>query len=250
MRPSDFIPPIVVRAVRRVIPKPIESRVEGDYASFADALARCAEGYHAPAVVMQQAAAVRQTVAAPWVDGRTQQLLAAMRDLPAGPAVLDFGGGMGQHFRALREHLRPRRWVVCETEVMAAAARREFPSPDLEYVTSLADAPGPFDVVLASGVLQFVAEPYETLAALLARAPRLVVNRLGLIEAPRDRLVVFRSPAGPYPMWFLSRARFEAALAAAGAKLTMRWHVPEDVDVLEGQSIVSEGLVAAKEPVR
>ena len=124
--------------------------------------------------------------------------------------VLDFGGACGNHYFQMR-HLFPNarvtfRWHVVETPPMVRRAV-ELENAELKFFDSLSKAAaeiGRIDVLLASGVLQCVPDPYQCLEDLLACGGRyLVLARLGCTRKTEPLIIVHEtrlSDNGPGPM--------------------------------------------------
>ena len=265
---KEVVPPGVVRLVRtfRKLP-PSPYGYFGDYPTFAAAMAECKTGGYSDASIVEkvseQTRELRQRsngASAPDLDARVLQnlaaTLAAIAEAPsAARSVLDFGGGLGIHYFQLRRYLgerSPLRWVVCETIPMAAEGTKNFASGELQFITTLDEAAGPFDVVISSGAIQYVPDPTETLGKYATLSSHVLFNRLPLIEGDRDRLTIQkidpRIYAGSMPMWFFSKQRWLAKLDELGFDITMRWQVPQDLLVLDGQPIILQGLLARRRP--
>ncbi len=137
--------------------------------------------------------------------------------------VLDFGGGLGtgyRQFRAFGAQLRRLRWFVVEQPRMADTGRELFEGEELRFFASLAEAlgEGPPDVVLLSGVLQYLEHPHRLLDELgTLKGAAIVIDRTPCSERGRDLLSVQAVPSsiyrGSYPCWIFSRAGLESALA-------------------------------------
>jgi putative methyltransferase (TIGR04325 family) len=192
---------------------------DGDYANFDAATAACGSGYHAPEAI----AYARQNTRPEGLDFSHLdiQLLAALQTVRP-RRVLDFGGALGRHYFRLNRMVRADDWRVVELPETAAVGTAEYANGALSFGTRLERA----DVVVASGALQYVADPYGTMSELAACAPYLIIDRLPIIE--RDCLTVQRvDPSlfvGAFPAWFLSQERFRTE--TAGFELMMSWSVP------------------------
>jgi putative methyltransferase (TIGR04325 family) len=150
--------------------------------------------------------------------------------------VLDFGGACGAHCAAARVLLRgvALRWCVVETSAMAAQARG-LEDGALSFHDTLGDAVAQLvrtDVVLSAGTLQYLPDPYATLASLVAVGARtLVLTRLALTDGPTELYSVQESafsdngpgPLPPgmqdgrarYPVVTARRERIEQVIASA-----------------------------------
>lgn len=122
--------------------------------------------------------------------------------------VIDFGGACGAHYSIARALLPgvALRWCVVETPAMATRARG-LEDGALSFHDALADAVtqlGRPDVVLSAGTLQYLPDPYSSLAALVAiGAGALVLTRLALTDGPVELYSVQESAFsanGPGPL--------------------------------------------------
>lgn len=234
----DLTPPVVWRAARRV--RSARFGFSGDFDTFAAAQAEAA-GYEAAGPV-QAAQAPEPSID---VDARLQQVLAALALVPQRPlSVLDLGGAAGGYYHLLRPFMSLH-WTVLETPAMVAANRHRA-TDELAFIDSVADVAPAYDLVLMSGVLQYLDEPHATFERVSALAPFTLVNRLPLIDAPRDRLTVQRvHPSvyrGSYPAWFFARERFMTTVTRRH-DVAMRWKVPQDTPLLDGKPVEYEGML-------
>ena len=154
-------------------------------------------------------------------DERTRpvrDLVAALPDIDA-RAVADIGCGPGNSTEVLASRFPQARVSGIDSSPdMIAAARRRLPGASfaLEEVQSWS-APGPFDVIVANAVLQWVPHHETLLPALISRlAPRgaLAVQMPDNLE-PRPRLMREIADEGPW-----------ARLAQAAAKRTVLASAP------------------------
>lgn len=149
--------------------------------------------------------------------------------------VLDFGGALGSSYHQHRQFLTgidALEWHVIEQSHYALLGRREFQTRELRFHdnTDTATETGPPDVVLMASVLQYLEDPWRTLARLAElRASRWIVARTPFSAEMRDCIVVQHVPPAiyraSYPAWVFSRQRFEHFWTARAH--TLAWH-PED----------------------
>lgn len=145
--------------------------------------------------------------------------------------VLDFGGALGKHYFALRPLLPASvkvRWTICETETMCNVGRQHFANDELSFTTSLEAVDHSADLAIASGSLQYVEQPIETLRALAVRAPFVIVDRVPLTVGPRDRLTVQKVPPwlgrAAHPVWILSESTWQREV---GGRVVVSWECDE-----------------------
>jgi putative methyltransferase (TIGR04325 family) len=94
--------------------------------------------------------------------------------------VLDFGGGFGSTYRQclpFLAHLPHLQWDIVEQEAVVAAGRERFTTERLRFhssVDEVASERSP-DIVIFSGVLQYLENPYGALASTVACKPSMIV---------------------------------------------------------------------------
>lgn len=139
----------------------------------------------------------------------------------------------GVYYRRLKPFLPGLEWAVAETPAMVAAMAH---LPEPSFTT---EPEGRFDLVLMSGSIQYMPDPYEALSRYAAMGEHVILTRCPLID--RDRLTVQRVPnGGSYPAWFLSEKRVLEALPG----IIAQWEVPQDTVVLGGESVVYRGMLS------
>jgi putative methyltransferase (TIGR04325 family) len=262
----DLLPPVLLRGVRHLRPAPIQYGHRGDYPSFAEALAACGTAGGAEPNVVETVAgwtrAIRDRAAGgrsvPLNDRSLQNLAALLVGFGPEPRdevrILDFGGALGGLYYELREFIPRRRklsWTVCEIPLMAATGTQSFATDELSFVGDLAALHGQtFDAVIASGSLQCVPTPLANLEALAPLSNVLILNRMPLIDASKDRLTVHHvNPeiyAASVPNWFFSETVWLAKCRALGFDLAMRWRVPQDTHRLDGNPVEFAGLLCCR----
>jgi putative methyltransferase (TIGR04325 family) len=155
--------------------------------------------------------------------------------------LVDAGGHMGTKYRAFRGHLRRFdhvRWVVYDVPAMIRAGRERAQAEglsSLSFVESLSEAP-PADLMLASGLLQYLDIPFPDLLGKLPRQPRhLLLNKVATRDGPT---VVTLERLGPSetPYQIRSRTQFEDSLRALGYVIVDEWVIPELSHVIRGHS--------------
>lgn len=226
---ADWLPPAVNRLYKRYFRW---RWFRGNYSSWADAT-HDAGTYGEQEIlgrVLKAALAVRDGRAAFERDGVTfaeprceEGLLAAFEYVALSNrghlSVLDFGGSLGSTWFQLRPFL-PRQlkvdWHIVEQRHFVEEGTRHLMTDQLFFHESIKVALGAFvpNVVLMSGVIQYLERPHQFLDELVALdAPFLLFNNLMLHDKP-DRLAVQHTPPdiyrASYPVWFLHRARFFA----------------------------------------
>ena len=145
-------------------------------------------------------------------------------------SVLDFGGGLGSTYRQCQPflaHLSLLRWNIVEQDNVAAVGREKFSTDVLRFCRSIDEvsSAGPIDVVLFSGVLQYLDEPYAILATALSSKPAMiVVDRNPFWNGDQDlfslQMVSDEIFPASLPFRTFSKNSLESALVPAYRKLS------------------------------
>jgi putative methyltransferase (TIGR04325 family) len=153
------------------------------------------------------------------------------RLLPEGARLLDAGGHLGTKHIAFAPllDLGAVDWTVLDTPGIVSAARAaqevgRIPAA-LRFVDRPEDAPEA-DILLASGLLQYLDRPFpEFLDALPARPRHLILNKVATRDGPEvvthERLERVR-----VPYRIRNRAAWEESLAALGYAMRDAWAMP------------------------
>lgn len=207
----------------------------GEYRTWSEAMSS-SRGYGDNAVLDRVISATRQVIAgqAAWDrDGHVFQeksihlpLLDSFQDIAKRKkgafTVIDFGGGLGSTWRQHSDRLSVlglEHWRVVEQPQFVSAGR-EFQNDTLRFFFSFEEAcrEGPYHVVILSGVLPYLKDPYEVLAEVVqSDVEFLLLDRNPFVCDGRERLTVQHTPlflgGGSYPCWLLSRERVENAVS-------------------------------------
>lgn len=250
MRP--WIPPAALRLLRR-------SRRwgwHGDLPDWASAQAAAhGPGYADPAIVARVEAAVREVlagraaferdgVAFANTEARWPCLAALLRirNSCGSLRVLDLGGSLASVWLQHRSWLPAEglRWCVVEQPGFVDAGRRLFASAPPEFSVDLATAlaDGPWDAVLVSNALQYLADPEDVLQRIAAADARhLLLDRLAVTGRDRDRITIQRVPEhiyhATYACRFFAERRIDALLARDWREFA-RWDVDADLPGADG----------------
>lgn len=148
-----------------------------------------------------------------------------------GLTIVDAGGHMGTKYIAFTPHLPlpEATWCVLDLPAICRAGRarqvRGCLPPALSFISAPAETP-PADVLLASGLMQYMESTLtELVAALPARPRRIILNKVATREGPT---VVTLEAIGTarVPYQIRNRAGFEAELAALpGYRLRDSWEI-------------------------
>lgn len=130
-------------------------------------------------------------------------------------SVIDIGGACGAQYFFLRKLLPDSvrlSWRIVETPAMVARASR-LAADELSFHTDLKSAAreGSADAVLASGVLQYMPEPYEYLKSIVEVRPDYIsIHRTPFFEERQEAVHIQKSRLadngiGPLPEGFADR---------------------------------------------
>lgn len=167
--------------------------------------------------------------------------------------VVDFGGGLGTHWRVARGWqgtLPPMRWRIVEQGHFAAAGRERSSDPSLQFDDSLWEAltalGGAPDLLIASSVLPYLEQPRRQFAEFLACRPRyLLLDRMPFLESGKDRLCVQTNPrvsgGHRYPCWLFAPDAFQTACREAGYSIVANWAGSDGVHSIDDRRIVYRG---------
>ena len=169
--------------------------------------------------------------------------------------VLDFGGSLGISYFQNRDFLRDLtevKWSIVELSDFVEAGRKHFESNELKFYETIEAclAEREPNAVVASGVLQYLSDPWATLEQLLKiEAPYVFIDRTGTIASPRDRLTVQHVPQRIYrydhPAWWLSEARLLSAIATGGYDCLHDFHSGYQYQV-PGAQVMVKGFICRK----
>jgi putative methyltransferase (TIGR04325 family) len=231
LSPSNWLPPILERALRRISPRAL--RLAGPYPDWS-AASRAASGYDAEAILERIASAqraVRNGEACYERDGvlfdtpdfefsLVALLQRAAADNRGKLTVLDFGGSLGTSYirnRALLDNIDTLLWQVVEQPHFVELGKREFEDRALKFEDSIAECQPP-DVVLLRSVLQYLPEPHALVEELATLSPTWIfVDRTPFTRSGEEAVMLQKVPAkvyrASYPAWVLSWDKLCAQLA-------------------------------------
>ena len=202
-------------------------RFAGSYTSWADAEAS-STGYHFEAILSKTLIAARKVKEGKAVferDGvafkNTQYNFPLIWALTRAAVrygrlhVLDFGGGLGsiyfQSRKLLHDCTKDLKWCVIEQSAHVEAGEKEFGSGELVFRESIEAACNEerYDVLILSGVLQYLPDPAGFLKSSLSKKfPSVILDRTPFMENGLARLTIQYVPKwiypASYPAWFFS----------------------------------------------
>ncbi|WP_102224238.1 methyltransferase, TIGR04325 family [Acidimangrovimonas sediminis] len=148
-----------------------------------------------------------------------------------GIGIVDAGGHMGTKYIAFGPHLAidRARWTVLDLPAICAAGRARQARGALPTAIGFATAPQEVpacDILLGSGLMQYMDAPLASLiGALPARPRRIILNKVATREGPTV-VTLERIGGARVPYQIRNRAGFEAELAALpGYRLRDQWEI-------------------------
>jgi putative methyltransferase (TIGR04325 family) len=254
-----LLPPLIKSAICRALPR---RRLEpaygdgvhgwfGDYPTWAAAEAE-SSGYNQERifdVVRRAVCEVRDGKAACERDGvvfdhvqYSWPVIASLMAVAARESgvlnVLDFGGALGSVYWQARRFLQGLdsvRWSVVEQGGFVECGRREFENATIRFYDSIAACMAETrpNVILLSGVLQYVPEPWSLLEDITSlHVPYLLLDRTTCSTNGRNRLTVQNVPASIYKASYPCRLFDEAHLLS---HLEDRYSLIEAFDAIDGR---------------
>jgi putative methyltransferase (TIGR04325 family) len=177
-------------------------------------------------------------------------LLTAARSSTRSPfKVIDFGGSLATHvplFLTIAPDI-PFEWTIIEQDLLVNVGRAIIPKNiPVIYSTTLAEAPGDSDIIIASGSLQCVYEPYRALRDIRDLKPNFIfVDRIPIVEDDEDFASVQKAPVSLYSdgrarkfaVWFFSRRHFYEE-ATKGFRIIWSAKPFSDSAVLDGKPLI------------
>jgi putative methyltransferase (TIGR04325 family) len=250
----DWLPPAVVR---RLTGGDSGALTFSDGFESWEAASASAEGYDAPSILRQVAAATElaskgevafERDGITFDEPETRWPVAAALLMAASRSggrlrVLDFGGSLGsvywQHRRLLTDI--DLSWGVVEQQDFIREGAR-FANSELSFHPSIDEflSAGKPDLILLSSVLQYLAAPHEILESLSATgATYLLIDRTPVSALPHDIATVQRVPEqiykASYPAWILSESQLLESLSD-------HWTLIEDFPGIEPDMTTSAGV--------
>lgn len=248
----------ICQMIKKVVPPIIKEFVKymrrdkylyyfGEFASFTEAEEKCLRGgYTAPNIIDQVDSAtqkVRKGEALYEQDGicfyevnNNYELLAALlyvRGCLERFSVLDFGGALGSTFFRYRKLLQELEatWCVVEQKHYIDRGREKVPEIPFYYTMDEALAsPDCPNVLLLSGVLQYLDEPYRWFADMLAKGFDYIIldeTAFNTDEAAKNKVMLQHVPASIYkaiyPVNLLGQDELKTFVLRSGYEIVWEW---------------------------
>jgi len=168
--------------------------------------------------------------------------------------VLDFGGSFGSSYFQNRVFLRELfevRWNVVEQHEHVKIGKEFFEDDILRFYPDIDaySAENEPDVIILSGVLQYMEKPYELLDKLFKlNSASIILDRTPFWGGEEDRIFVQQVPPtiyeASYPIWVLSKKTFIDYIREHGFKITAEFKA---LDKLKGPVNLSYcGMIISK----
>jgi putative methyltransferase (TIGR04325 family) len=252
---KDWLPPVVVRAIRSLRCGGI--RFEGNYPTWEAAAAQCT-GYDAAPILAKvldatlkvkggSAAYERDSVLFDEIEYTwpvTAALMWAAAQSGGRLDVLDFGGALGSSYfqnRAFLANLPQLRWSVVEQTHYVVAGREHIQDETLRFYSTIDDCltENNPNVVLLSSVLQYCSEIGQIINDIYKScATTLIIDRTPFNSEPTEEICVQIVPdsiyKASYPMRVFSIGEFLDSLVG--------WQVVAKIVSPEGSLTTNAGL--------
>lgn len=167
-----------------------------------------------------------------WIAGRKKGSL----------NVMDFGGSLGSSYfqnKLFLDTLSEVNWCIVEQPEVVKTGIEKFEDKRLHFFYSTAECLKSYDihVVLLSGVLQYLEEPYKLLNNIISQNPGyIIIDRTPFVKG-NDRITLQtvnpKIYKGSYPCWFFNEQKFISFL-------TTRYEMVIEFSALDRANIPSE----------
>ena len=174
---KDFVPPILIRLVKRIIG--LDNTKE--YVDYYQALKECTSFSYGDfdfcRMIADKTMIYKQGLKKPhYLKPNESFLLAAIgqyinNNSKTSLKILDFGGACGSHYFEIKRFLPADlslKWIVVETDQMVkSAVNMNLQNNELNFINSIDDIKIKIDFIHSSGALQCVSDPYEIISKLI-----------------------------------------------------------------------------------
>jgi putative methyltransferase (TIGR04325 family) len=222
----ELIPPLLIRFLKRM-----SSSFSRSFPTWKEAL-KYATGYESEAIIKKtfdssykvkngEAVYERDSVLFDEIQ-YSWPLLSALMWIAARSKgelhLLDFGGSLGTTYFQNRKFLRNLvsvTWNIVEQKKVVDLGKKFFEDDQLKFHYSIDSCLGPPfpEVILFSGVLQYLEKPFELIDAIQRFSfPYVLIDRTPFVKGDQHKIRVQKvSPKifdASYPCWFFARERF------------------------------------------
>lgn len=164
------------------------------------------------------------------VEAIDMHLLAAILFIGNCKNILDYGGGLGNRYLSLRNHINVN-WTVLELPHLVKIGQREFPEISFCTHTDRQD----FDVVIFCGVLQMI-DDWESV--LNSQNPKWIIIE-NLFTHDEQTTVSTKSD---YALRIFNASNFEDFLHSIGT-IALTWSSPLAHEIRNGNHLVAKGYL-------
>ncbi len=228
----DFIPPILFKIRRRTLS---QCGFLGNYASWQEAK-KASGGYDSDVIMNKVKDALLKVKNGEAIYERDSVLFDKVQyswPLLAGLLwiasekgnrlnIIDFGGSLGSTYfqnRKFLSYLSELRWNIIEQEKFVECGKHYFENKHVKFYHGLDEClkeQHP-DVILFSGVIQYLEKPYDLLDEVMEKNFRYIMfDRTTFLQKGTDLLAVQRVPPeifdASYPCWFFNIEEFKNKL--------------------------------------
>jgi putative methyltransferase (TIGR04325 family) len=169
--------------------------------------------------------------------------------------VLDFGGSLGSSYfdsRSFIEQISEVNWSIVEQAHFVAAGKEHVASNELHFFETIEDCARVHrpNVVILSGVLQYLPDPWGTLQGLQRlESLYLFVDRTAFTMADADRLTIQHIPGWDYsasiPAWFFSQDKFLKRISDSNYGVVSEFQALDHYS-LPGAQVAFKGFICKK----
>lgn len=232
---KEVLPPIILKTLKFCFNFKNNKVWSGNYASWIEAKSKCV-GYDDQLIlekcseslikvknglaIYERDSVIFDEIQYSW--GLISSLQKVALEHSSKLCVLDFGGSLGssyyqnKNFLNLGEELS---WCIVEQRNFVDRGKELFESDKLKFYYSVEDCVVHHkpNVLLLSGVLQYLEEPYKWLDRLLKlEIPYIIIDRTAFSDLNTDLLTIQNVPKfiyeASYPSWFFSKEKFVKVL--------------------------------------
>lgn len=230
MNIRDFIPPIVIKGLSKILNRKTPAVWEGNFNNWSEAELECS-GYNQKNILETCSASMEKIIKHEAVYERdgflfnqkfySWPLVAALLDCALENdgklCVLDFGGALGSTYYQNVEFLAHVKvdWCIVEQENYVTEGKLKFETDDLHFFYSIEECKEKYtpDVILFSSVLQYLKAPYQIINQVKKLNPaRIIIDRSSFIKADTEYITKQTVPEhiynAVYPMWFFHENKF------------------------------------------
>jgi len=150
-------------------------------------------------------------------------------------SVVDFGGSLGSHYYQMKSFF-PKglkiSWNVVEQEIFVDCGKKEFENDELKFHYSIKNYQGEKDVFFASGVIQYLKDPYAFIKEIKEfKFKNIIFDRVFFINNAPERIVLQKADSevfydASFPAWLLNEDKFVKAFLP-------QYHLLSDFDSLD-----------------